>query len=1452
MINIHEIQSANSNQVWIKSSSRNNAARCRVFNKLAMHSVVELQPSSDDLKVYTLLVNGEACFVELAYADHNEWLYSALKRNMVQISYVASTMKLMSSDVIPDAQDALESDAVGNKAALANSVLADVTDYSDVESKVDLDFDFLDGDSSTSSLESGDDFDWISHDASADGADSEGAKGAGAADAAGRTGLGRTGLTGLTGGAHVGDSAARTGSAFSSVNAVDQQAIDLANSMIFEISINFFDSETSIDQLCLTPERPDQKGRLEQVLKDCQLKINGKNYFFISNDSSGINTTDFIAALSDTQNLKNSLQLKSFYILGSRHGITVSLSQVDAQNARFVAKPNNSDISKYIKKRGIALFCGKLVCDAKQNTSQTDHNIQKKVITAAQSNPSRYLQLWTTYNEIEREKFAAEAEKRGYAKYSKIDRSGNANQIEFLLDQHNTLNVKIGDIVEVTEYQPDFIIRKGPSVLQSQSAPTKVETQGAAHTTAPSTAQTAQGQGAALGSPSSQSHPSTPSNHGAAQSGHQSGQSDPAAKAGQSDAKQNGQASTDSKPSKTGVRPKGVLGEVVSISVLGKKWLRIAFKGDAWERIPKTDGYISVSLFGYEMQMRRRKEALNAITMRRAGISHLHTLFEPENDEAQARLDSIARSHKEYALSDRVRNKVFAHDPTQNQIDAIDVALNTPDIALIQGPPGTGKTTIIQAIVERLTDILRQESKNDKTTQKSLQGEILISSFQHEAVDNAISRLSVNSLPTFKFGSQKDATNLRIQRACEQWQQNLSTALHQKYGDDLVYNDSTLNFQKACGQYVCEPTDDNARKLVEIIEQLPNYVLADPDIQGALQAEKQRLEQMSMVEDQFLFGQYLRKIFALRTDPKSYDDDGFFNLTLAFNDLHAAIRDPQLQQDFAALKVGARCYPAGPDEFFKDLKRVQGELIDHFKPVSDLIHPAPQKSVMELINKLNQRIKETAADYEVFVQDADHAAQLDQKVRQVLVEFTNTVDSDFDQVKRTLNHLNVVVAATVQQSVSRELLEFKHHIAPHAQAGISYDTVIIDEAARSSPIDLLIPIVLASRRVILVGDHKQLPHIVDEMVESKLEKIERDARQQEADEARGKGTAVGFFDRDSDDADDADDYSLNIKNFNNINSSDMLKLSMFEYLFHRLKSLELSTGVKRTVTLDSQFRMHPKLGELVSNEFYEGQIKSPLPANLFDHQLAPVPHQFACWFDVPAALGEEMPQGHSKIRVAEANAIITQVAQWLKDPASKDLSFGIVCFYREQVKLLMSIAQEHGLFVQEDDDDGAMLNVGSDFDDHNVLDRLRINTVDAFQGKEFDVVILSMVRSITQENLAKKIQKFKDKALRKAKRQAEQNAEGADGTADSMADTQVPQISMDSFEPSIFGHLMSTNRLCVALSRQKRMLCVFGDKELAIHPLGQSAVPALYHFYELCKNEGMVLTVDKEGQAVVS
>ena len=52
----------------------------------------------------------------------------------------------------------------------------------------------------------------------------------------------------------------------------------------------------------------------------------------------------------------------------------------------------------------------------------------------------------------------------------------------------------------------------------------------------------------------------------------------------------------------------------------------------------------------------------------------------------------------------------------------------------------------------------------------------------------------------------------------------------------------------------------------------------------------------------------------------------------------------------------------------------------------------------------------------------------------------------------------------------------------------------------------------------------------------------------------------------------------------------------------------------------------------------------------------------------------------------------------------------------------------------------------------------------------------------------------------------------------------------------IAGVLCIENRLCVAMSRQKRHLCLVGDKEFFSSRVMKKKVPSLHRFVKLCED----------------
>jgi superfamily I DNA and/or RNA helicase len=183
------------------------------------------------------------------------------------------------------------------------------------------------------------------------------------------------------------------------------------------------------------------------------------------------------------------------------------------------------------------------------------------------------------------------------------------------------------------------------------------------------------------------------------------------------------------------------------------------------------------------------------------------------------------------------------------------------------------------------------------------------------------------------------------------------------------------------------------------------------------------------------------------------------------------------------------------------------------------------------------------------------------------------------------------------------------------------------------------------------------------------------------------------------------------------------------------------------------------------------------------------------WLDIPASLGSEQQDGPSKVRRVEAKALVAALKHMMDSDGGRNLTFGIITFYSAQVKALVAaLAAEHMVSPSED---GAP-EIAPPYrelrrDDGRTVERLRFGTVDAFQGMEFDVVFLSMVRSNS----------FSDDSEKARRRK--------------------------------YGHLMSPNRLCVAMSRQKRSLVVVGDPVMLRAPNAPLAIGPLVKFREICE-----------------
>ena len=535
--------------------------------------------------------------------------------------------------------------------------------------------------------------------------------------------------------------------------------------------------------------------------------------------------------------------------------------------------------------------------------------------------------------------------------------------------------------------------------------------------------------------------------------------------------------------------------------------------------------YVSLSILGDEKQITRREDARKRIAEGKAANPALGLILEGQLTEE---LGAYSTRKKIMPLSSFVKNKIFKYDPTETQKKAIDIALNTPDIAIIQGPPGTGKTTVITAVIERLNELCDKREK--------VNGQVLITSFQHDAVRNVIERLRINSLPTIKFGKQDRAgeEDLTRERVIEEWCEEYIARLNAK-NPELIETEKRNRLSRLHNMYLIYPSDKNALEFLQCAKEINTDVEFDKKISRMIESRS--------VSGGDKTSELLMLIRRLRTTREGFMDDGADNadyLLQNLEDMGINQSIPENRKVFEILDEAAICYGKEPsEELLEKLCDVKTYLLDKCVPKPSYKKEVPDEEISKIYKQINQSVKK--------YQDEKAA---------ILADLLKELRTNRSEVERSLEHYLFVYSATTQQSEGVEIKEAKG-INKHSEHP-EYETVIVDEAARVSPADLMIPLAQAKKRIILVGDHRQLPHIYDEEVFENMKE---------------NGETVDM---------------------NNI------KKSMFEYLLEKARELEKIDNVPRTIILDAQYRMHPMLGEFVNEVFYQPndeQFASPMPAS---------------------------------------------------------------------------------------------------------------------------------------------------------------------------------------------------------------------------------------------------------------
>lgn len=576
-------------------------------------------------------------------------------------------------------------------------------------------------------------------------------------------------------------------------------------------------------------------------------------------------------------------------------------------------------------------------------------------------------------------------------------------------------------------------------------------------------------------------------------------------------------------------------------------------------------------------------------------------------------------AHPEIARTTYLQDdiKLLNKNIDDNKKQIIEDALSANDVYVLQGPPGTGKTTIISEIVGQQLK-LKPKSK------------ILITSQSNVAVDHALNKIKNDNtdIEVVRLGkNDKMALNMESY-TLENQLENLIDSIKEK-SENFFMKVKKKNFDL---------------QLVEKYSLINEIITIDNNIESLMlemTKDKEILKEKQVDYNKCL--SYEKKIGDIKHAVNKLKDEEINNRELEkFVDQYVSIGEEFIKSLNDIHRI------MGEIEEIKSIINVKETRFDKLKEDKKAGYDVLGISCSQDADKLKNDIEKTM--------EAQKSKLIQfNKLEKIKNEWIDKITSTDELGKIFLEEVSVIGATCI--GISNYAFNYD----------LKFDLVIIDEAGRATPPEALVPMVLG-KKIILVGDHKQLPPVIDKVL---------------SDELRLK---------------------------ENYNLKD-LEETLFSYLYTNVNG-------QCHEMLREQYRMHPIIGDLISKIFYNDSIISKVNTIDRDHEYKPFDDNSIVWLDTSNNQNRfEENIGTTKQNICEAEKIIELLCDMEKNNKEigikKDI--GVITGYKAQKNLINREIDKRGLIFK---------NINVDVD-----------TVDAFQGRETDVIIYSIVRSNEDGNI---------------------------------------------------------------------------------------------------------------------
>ncbi|MPQ43665.1 AAA domain-containing protein [Clostridium tarantellae] len=656
------------------------------------------------------------------------------------------------------------------------------------------------------------------------------------------------------------------------------------------------------------------------------------------------------------------------------------------------------------------------------------------------------------------------------------------------------------------------------------------------------------------------------------------------------------------------------LGSIESIS---EKSVTINIQDDLVKSVIPKKGILNIDTLPSEVMQKRRDFAFKKLSSGATMLPDLNKIL-------------VGKYHFDELIYRKKLSNFDMRNMNEKQIKAVEGALNTDNIFIIQGPPGTGKTTVIRKIVKSAIE-------NNE--------EVLISSFQNLAVDNVLDGFLNEHIIPYRYGSTE--YSYAMKNICNE-----------------IVNDISKNIENN----ISNNTENKLKEYKNKLKTFKSCILFSVNFEERINLINETIQAMKEFNGSTANYNYIKNVLSEVSvsklevlDTEKVNDE--FCKNTFINMLPESFENP-IEDLYTPLNKCVRYVK-------KQNRKLKSSTLDN------IITRLNQISAIDIIEEITENEYKKHRDY--IIGELKLIKSSEEKVEsidntEIIDEILKVIDKEIDSIPEYLEDSKYNVVANFNDKIKKSPILIEEILRKYADVkgttcqkvgskGFSensgttnYFYSIIDEAGRANPLDLLIPMI-NGRKVILVGDHKQLPHMLESYVENKFK----------------------------------DDEAFNENLFN-----EYIKDSLFGRLYSILPD-------SRKIMLDTQYRMNKEIGDLISELFYNGNLKTGTKI------INDTPIYTGKSLIARDIVGKEKKTSSgSFINEMECEKIIDKLKELNeKNNNESPISVGIISFYKSQVDYIRKQASKLKLESLE----------------------LSIGTVDSYQGLEKDIIFLSTVRS---------------------------------------------------------------------------------------------------------------------------